>query len=382
MEPKLVTREELYAQVWETPMYKLAASYGISGNGLAKICDRLEIPYPPRGYWARKAAGQSVVVDKLPERRTRTPANVRIAASAPKVEPSLPSLDIAERIARLQERRGGGASAGSRRHHPVIAGWISQHAERVRGHRESRYPFSIAPRPISDVDRRQHRLLSDLLWLLERAGGKLEDRELGNIACIMEREPVVIQVREKSRQAKLQPPPGLKPGASYYPKTELRPTGLLVLTIKTRIPGGMRHEWVEKEEEPLGDRIAEIASVIVAAGPLLVEERRQREEQERLRQIEEQRRHEEQQRRRADRNRWRRFLELAARHGEAERARTLLSTLLKSEFDPAAVIDGRPISEWVQWTRSWIERHDVAVRGPASVFKELADVSAWTYHDN
>lgn len=258
----------------------------------------------------------------------------------------------------------------------MIAGWISQHAERVREHRESRYPFLIAPRPISDVDRRQHRLLSDLLWLLEKAGGKLEDRELGNIACTMEGEPLVIQIREKSRQVKLPPPPRLKPGTSYHPRTELRPTGLLVLIIKTRIPGGMRHGWVEKEGEPLGSRIAEIASVIVAAGPLLVEERRQREEQERLRRIEEQRRHEEQQRRRADRSRWRRFLELATRHGEAERARTLLSALLKSEFDAAAMLDGRPIGEWILWTRSWIELHDAAVRGRASVFKELADVSA------
>jgi hypothetical protein len=44
-----------------------AADYGISGNGLAKICDRLNVPYPPRGYWARKAAGQKVVQFRLPD---------------------------------------------------------------------------------------------------------------------------------------------------------------------------------------------------------------------------------------------------------------------------------------------------------------------------
>lgn len=40
-----VTREELFRQVWETPMTRLAAKYGITGNGLAKICDRLNVPY-------------------------------------------------------------------------------------------------------------------------------------------------------------------------------------------------------------------------------------------------------------------------------------------------------------------------------------------------
>ena len=44
-QPVTVTREELYRQVWETAMSRLAEQYGISGNGLAKICDRLKVPY-------------------------------------------------------------------------------------------------------------------------------------------------------------------------------------------------------------------------------------------------------------------------------------------------------------------------------------------------
>ena len=42
----IVNRDEFTRQVWETPMVRLAAQYGISGKGLAKICDRLNIPYP------------------------------------------------------------------------------------------------------------------------------------------------------------------------------------------------------------------------------------------------------------------------------------------------------------------------------------------------
>src|SRR5690606_11576503 len=49
-QPRTMTREELYNAVWTTPMSRLAEDYGISGNGLAKICDREDIPYPPRGY--------------------------------------------------------------------------------------------------------------------------------------------------------------------------------------------------------------------------------------------------------------------------------------------------------------------------------------------
>ena len=43
-----VTRDELYALVWQKPTSRVAEEFGISGNGLAKICDRLDVPYPPR----------------------------------------------------------------------------------------------------------------------------------------------------------------------------------------------------------------------------------------------------------------------------------------------------------------------------------------------
>lgn len=41
-----VTREELYRMVWDKPMIRLAEKFGITGNGLAKVCDRLDVPYP------------------------------------------------------------------------------------------------------------------------------------------------------------------------------------------------------------------------------------------------------------------------------------------------------------------------------------------------
>jgi len=54
--PPRLTREALYDQVWTTPLSTLATRWGISRNGLAKICDRLMVPYPGRGYWnAQKA---------------------------------------------------------------------------------------------------------------------------------------------------------------------------------------------------------------------------------------------------------------------------------------------------------------------------------------
>lgn len=53
-------REKLYNEVWLEPTQKVAGRYGISDVALTKVCRQLQIPKPPRGYWAKKAADQPV----------------------------------------------------------------------------------------------------------------------------------------------------------------------------------------------------------------------------------------------------------------------------------------------------------------------------------
>lgn len=61
-----IRRRELYEQVWAEPVIKVASRYGLSDSGLLKICDRLGVPTPGLGYWARVRAGQNVAHKELP----------------------------------------------------------------------------------------------------------------------------------------------------------------------------------------------------------------------------------------------------------------------------------------------------------------------------
>jgi hypothetical protein len=54
---KEITREELHQLVWSKPTRTLAKEFGISDVGLAKICRKLGVKKPPRGYWAKVASG-------------------------------------------------------------------------------------------------------------------------------------------------------------------------------------------------------------------------------------------------------------------------------------------------------------------------------------
>lgn len=65
-------RAALFEEVWAHPLTKLAAKYGLSDNGLRKVCLALEIPLPQRGHWARIAAGHMIPKPLLPPTKRQT----------------------------------------------------------------------------------------------------------------------------------------------------------------------------------------------------------------------------------------------------------------------------------------------------------------------
>ena len=55
-----LSREELFALVWEKPTGEVAKDLGVSDTAIAKLCERLQVPKPPCGYWARLQAVQTL----------------------------------------------------------------------------------------------------------------------------------------------------------------------------------------------------------------------------------------------------------------------------------------------------------------------------------
>lgn len=65
----MVTRDELYDLVWTEPTQNIAKRFNVSGSYLARVCERLKIPTPAKGYWAKHAAGKIMARPALPEPR-------------------------------------------------------------------------------------------------------------------------------------------------------------------------------------------------------------------------------------------------------------------------------------------------------------------------
>jgi hypothetical protein len=93
-EPKTVTREELYEQVWSKPAVQLAAEYGVSDVAIGKACKRLNVPRPPSGYWGTLKAGLPVEKPPLPNvvLRGRQSTTISGAARLPAPKPRKPAL--------------------------------------------------------------------------------------------------------------------------------------------------------------------------------------------------------------------------------------------------------------------------------------------------
>ena len=96
-------RSELYAEVWQEPMRSIAQKYGISDVALAKICRKLDVPLPGRGYWARKAAGQDVPKTPLPPLKRGQPVQYNAARH---FEPGRPAETNGAVVALIEGERG------------------------------------------------------------------------------------------------------------------------------------------------------------------------------------------------------------------------------------------------------------------------------------
>ncbi|GAB4361802.1 MAG: hypothetical protein Kow00114_16630 [Kiloniellaceae bacterium] len=117
-----MTRDELYDLVWQTPMTRLAKRFGMSDAGLKKICKMNDIPTPPLGYWAKRAAGKRVTQPTLPPSRSEHEAVIPLTL---RMSPDTPPEVTAGQEAAMASEQGFSAVVVSAERpsklHPVAA---------------------------------------------------------------------------------------------------------------------------------------------------------------------------------------------------------------------------------------------------------------------
>jgi AcrR family transcriptional regulator len=151
-----VTRKELYRKVWSQPLGVVAQEVGLSSNALAKICDRLLVPYPSRGHWAKVSVGKDAVKPPLPaapeirmQRVTISPVRAASRRTRTRLQPAARRdhlIEMAESIIRKE-----GLHAASMKRLAAVAGISETQAYNYFGSREKLF-IEIARREFQKIE--------------------------------------------------------------------------------------------------------------------------------------------------------------------------------------------------------------------------------------
>lgn len=228
-----LTREELYEQVWTEPMVHIAKRLGLSDRGLAKLCERHDIPVPPRGWWAKKQHGRAVRRKALPPGGAET----ELVFHSSDVETQRPS--DAPEVAREKDPAWRIVVPDDLPiSHPLIrqaVAAIHQAAREASKHGvlrwQDRYQAKLVKPGKGHLDiavskasvARASRIMQALFSAFERRGFTVRVSENGETVATVLNEPIQIALIERLKQVRVK--------GTYGTSVDLEPSGRLMLRI-------------------------------------------------------------------------------------------------------------------------------------------------------
>jgi hypothetical protein len=282
-----ISRHDLYKRVWETPMSRLATEFGLSDNGLAKICKRHDIPKPTVGYWAKKSAGK-----RLP----RKPILKSSSNELIEIKPSFveePDIIQNDEWCWLIENEKQSPPIFVRKHlrHPDPL--ISQASDLLEKGRTTRYGLLISSRGrnggirVSPKSlRRALRILNALFKGLRERGFEVQEGDDAFEVQILT-ERLKFRIKENITVTKIKLPDNDLHG--FYPsgfhRTEYTPSGRLCLLIEEWRYSGSRNfqkNWCDSERRQLEDLLNDFIIGLIRGAMKLEDFRRIQEEKERM----------------------------------------------------------------------------------------------------
>jgi hypothetical protein len=375
-------RDALYEEVWSTPMRTLAQKYGISDVGLAKVCRKLSIPLPGRGYWARKEARQELKREPLPSLKEK------IILRKPDPRPERPKLtDLATEpevklIEKLDKTGEVTLRHGSLSHELIIEARAAFRDAEVDARKILRCSGSCLDLRVSknSLDRGL-RIMAGIISIIEDSGFKVSTttgKQDHTIALILGQEVRFGLVEKVDRVEIMAPPKGglLERVLTYGGKpVTFEPSG--VLSIQVWNGGGSnRSSWKDQKAKRLE---AQVSQVVAGFIRLALADRRQAEERiaaerERERIAEENARLET-----AIKLEGRKVSALrnaAAGWHRAERIRSFISAARDAaSVNGQSTEPGTPFGDWIKWAELQADRLDPLKVSPPSILDQKPEPS-------
>jgi len=374
----VVTREQLYEEVWTTPTVALSKKYGISDVALGKICRRLNVPKPSLGYWARVDAGQKPERTPLPKRSLQQVHEIRPRPAEPPETAeqtqtrrahedlvatfaTLRVPEVLERPHRLTRRteqhfkeiarRVREASRVRRYGTPQIVSMPYSDNGRYRCSAEEGFPLVVS---MDNLDRAL-RFLDTWAKQIEKLGFVLGlDREK-RLEARMDGEAFRFHLREgyRKREFSADEQKARKEKNQYSLDWEWVGSNKFMFSLEGD-EWGTRKEWGDRADR-FETKLPELLAAMVELVPLQKNIREQRVEEERIRAEEERRRWKEEERRQQEKQRLDNLVK-----AEDELARSQAAVRFLDRLEAALRAGGAdipaPAAEWIARARGIAQR--------------------------
>ncbi len=375
----VLTREELYARIWAQPMAVVAPTLWISDVGLRGRCMGMNIPVPPRGYWARKSAGQRVQQPPLPQLDARSaaaygvtefirPMPARTSETAPDDGP----VAAQRRFEARPENRIVVADYTADPH-PLVA----ETMHRYRRVKASPYNGMLQPErgPCLSLNvtaatmPRVLGILNALLVALDARGYKTRiEMDAGHPRTVITvgTERVSMQIEEVIEHVE-QPAPPPKRGARFGdwqpPQRVAVATGRLILRLEQADASAHRRSWSDCSLGQLEDRLHAIVVGVVDVADTIASRRRD-EEDRAIRQRDEQiREYERYRQRAAEAEKVKGLEDLAARWHKSQQLRAYLAAIRRAMVSDQDAASNAALFEWLAWADAYVAWLDPLASG-------------------
>jgi hypothetical protein len=294
-----LTRKELYQMVWSKPVTKWSREFGLSDVGFAKICKKMKVPLPGRGYWAMVQKGLKLT---RPVLKPIHDSNMSVVEIRKRVSDTVKSNSTAEDdpLVLFEKLPKNKIIVPERLHspHPFVktteASLKSRGVDRygrIMNHGLSCLNVHVSKALLP----RALRIMNTIIKELEKREMKIFIKERGypNTTLSIKGEELEICIEEPSGKVEHQKTKTELENAKRYPSIyggttyDYKPSGKLRLLIQTYTRDAMRRSWRDAESKKIEDRLNEIfiGFINVAEERKQDRLRREKEEKERLEQI-------------------------------------------------------------------------------------------------
>lgn len=364
-----VTRQVLYDQVWSTPMIRLAKEYGISDVALAKICKKLNVPYPWRGYWRRKETGKAVKRLPLPPNTDPAKQGVTIHRTIRPESVAPLSEDAKQRIT-AEEAPERKIVVPDRLTNPHRL--LKEHLAEWRSLKVNDYgaiwsgnirQLNIRVGPTS-LDRAL-RIMDTLFKALESRSYPVEIQQgyHRTLGARINGESITFGLEERFQRMDHPDQKNLKLQWWQRQRYRYAPTGTLSLKIKEVWADGLRKTWIDGKTAKVESYLNEFIVGLLRAAEAVKSARLKRELEQQAQREAQHTREEEARKRQEELARRQALEQEAVNWAKAQQLRGYLAALKEVLIAKHGGIQlGSPAEHWLSWAQQHADRLDPLIR--------------------